>query len=41
MKFYGYFVNGICYGCTNSAKKRAEQVARETGAKVVRALYKV
>jgi hypothetical protein len=41
MKFYGYYVNGKNYGCTEVAKKKAEKAAAETGAKIERHTYKV
>jgi hypothetical protein len=41
MKFYGYWVGTVCYGCTAKAKKRAEKAAAEQGLKVYRATYKV
>jgi hypothetical protein len=41
MKFYGYYVNGKNYGCTEAAKKKAEKAATEQGLKVYRASYKV
>lgn len=41
MRFYGYYVNGICYGCNKTAKERAEKAAQETGSKVIRAAYKI
>lgn len=41
MKFFGYYVNGVCYGCTATAKAKAEKAAKEQGVKVERHLYKI
>ena len=41
MKFYGYWVGNVCYGCTAKAKERAEKAAAEQGLTVYRATYKV
>ena len=41
MKFFGYYVNGKNYGCTKTAKEKAEKAAAEKGLKVYRAIYKI
>ena len=41
MKFYGYYVNGKLYGCTEAAKKKAEKAAAEQGKPITRHIYKV
>jgi len=41
MKFNGYWVGNVCYGCTAKAKERAEKAAAEQGLTVYRATYKV
>lgn len=41
MRFYGYYMNGKNYDCTETAKKKAEKAAAEKGLKVYKASYKV
>lgn len=41
MKFFGYWVNGVCYGCTEKAKESAEKAAKEKGAEVYRKIYRI
>lgn len=41
MKFLGYYVDGKNYGCTKTAKEKAEKDAVKKGLEVYRAIYKI
>ena len=41
MKFFGYWCNGILFGCTTEAKKKAEEYSARTGYPVYRHGYKI
>lgn len=41
MKYYGYYVNGKNYGCTQQAKEKAEKAAKEQNTTVIRGIYKI
>jgi hypothetical protein len=41
MRFIGYFVNGKNYGCSKSAREKAEKDAKEKNTKVELKPYKI
>ena len=41
MRFVGYYVNGKCYGCSRSAREKAEKDAKAQKAKVELKSYKI
>ena len=41
MRFIGYVVNGKCYGCSKTAREKAEKAAKEQNTKVELKPYKI